>query len=206
MGGFTVKAFHGKEETKAFYLDRVRAHAKADQLVKGTYWANGKGCAVGCTIHSGNHYDYETELGIPRSIARLEDGIFEGLPNDLAMTWPDRFLSAIKVGADLSLVTPTLMLWILADPDCGVIRHAKNKKTKSAIQTVIELYERKLRGNEPTREEWHKARSAAAYAAADSAAYAAYAYADSAAYADYASADSASADPATDDGPRNRSE
>jgi len=50
-----MKAYHNKKETKKFYLDRVKAHFKADEIVKGKYWQNGKGCAVGCTIHA-NHF------------------------------------------------------------------------------------------------------------------------------------------------------
>ena len=79
-----MKAFHGDPKIKAKYLRRIRKHYKADQIVKGQYWENGKGCAVGCTIHSSNHRAYETELGIPRAIAKLEDGMFEELPDELA--------------------------------------------------------------------------------------------------------------------------
>ncbi len=42
-----MKAFKGKKEIKKKYLDRVIAHRKADEIVKGAYWENGKGCAVG---------------------------------------------------------------------------------------------------------------------------------------------------------------
>lgn len=80
-----MKAFHGDEKIKKKYVDRVKAHAKADEIVKGQYWKNGKGCAVGCTIHSADHAAYQTELGIPQWMARLEDRIFEGLPNARAM-------------------------------------------------------------------------------------------------------------------------
>jgi hypothetical protein len=61
-----MKAFHNDNEIKQKYLKRVIAHQKADELIKGKYWEKGKGCAVGCTIHSGDHAKYETELGIPR--------------------------------------------------------------------------------------------------------------------------------------------
>ena len=66
-------AFHGKQSVKDFYIERVRAHAAADEIIHGKYWENGKGCAVGCTIHSRTHARYETELGIPLALARLED-------------------------------------------------------------------------------------------------------------------------------------
>lgn len=90
-----MKAFHNDPAIKGKYLARVRMHREADQLVKGQYWENGKGCAVGCTVHSSSHADYETELGIPRKLARIEDGIFEGLPNGQALSWPERFLDLL---------------------------------------------------------------------------------------------------------------
>ncbi len=176
-----MNAFHGDEKIKQKYIDRVREHRIADQLIKGTYWEDGKGCAVGCTVHSDNHSAYEYELGIPRLIARLEDGIFENLPNDLAMLWPEQFLDAINVGADLSMVFPKFMHFILADEKYGVLQYANTQFTKNAILKVIELYEKKINGADITREEW-----AAAYATATAAADAdADAYATAAAY-DYA--------------------
>jgi hypothetical protein len=33
-------AFHGKQETKAKFLERVRAHREADELIKGNYILN----------------------------------------------------------------------------------------------------------------------------------------------------------------------
>lgn len=52
-------SFHGKQEIKDQYIERIKAHAIADEIVKGQYWEDGKGCAVGCTIHGSNHLDYE---------------------------------------------------------------------------------------------------------------------------------------------------
>src|SRR5258707_9315460 len=110
-------SFHGKPEIKEFYLARVRAHRAADEIIHGTYWEKGKGCAVGCTIHSGTHSAYEIELGIPRELAHMEDGIFESLSNGRSSAWPEDFLSATPVGIDLSLVWPRFTLWTLIDPE-----------------------------------------------------------------------------------------
>lgn len=49
-----MKAFHGKKSIKAKYLSRVRAHAKADEIIKGTYWQEGKGCACGRGLVEGS--------------------------------------------------------------------------------------------------------------------------------------------------------
>src|SRR5882724_7971251 len=96
-----IHAFHGDPAIKAEYLARVLEHEKADEIVHGKYWEGGKGCAVGCTLHSADHMDYESKLGIPVALARLEDTLFEGQPNGQAKSFPARFLSAIKRGADV---------------------------------------------------------------------------------------------------------
>jgi len=151
-------AFHNKQEIKDEYLARVRAHAAADEIIKGQYWQGGRGCAVGCTIHSAVHKDYEDLLGIPVRLAYLEDRLFENLPLEKAKLWPELFLSSIEVGADLSLVFSKFIVRVLGDSERGCIIHAKTPGAKAAIETVISLYERKITGNAASSEEWELAR------------------------------------------------
>jgi len=195
-----MQAYLNDEKVKGKYLARVQAHAAADKIVKGQYWSNGKGCAVGCTIEGSDHGKYETELGIPRAIARLEDRIFEGLPNAEAMTFPSRFLEAVNVGADLSMVVPKFFVWLLGDEKDGVINFVgEYKKCEKAIRQVHALYVETVGGKIVEKQTWkdaYAAYDAAAYAAAAdaaaaaaAAAYAAYA----AAYADAAAAYAADA-------------
>jgi hypothetical protein len=192
-----LKAFHGSPEIKAKYLARVRQHREADELIKGQYWQHGKGCAVGCTLeeryNEDKHMAYETDLGIPVALARLEDSIFEGLQDSEAQLWPERFLSAIQPGADLSGVADKFLLALLADEQHGVWRHADDLG-KQVIEAVAVLLRRKIAGATVTAAEWNAAARAADHAA-NSVAYAASyavraarasyaaAYADSAAYA-----------------------
>jgi hypothetical protein len=198
-------AFHGDPKIKRKYLSRIRAHRKADDIISGQYWEmhgeRMKGCAVGCTLHSSNHAAYETELGIPRVLARLEDRLFEGLwstgNRDAAKAWPQQFLSAAKPGADLSMVWPRFAHWLLVDETHGVLRHAKREKSKESIRRVAALYARWIVGDKPTHNEWAAAAYAAAAAAAYAAAYAAAADAAAAAYAAAAAAADA-ADAAAD--------
>jgi hypothetical protein len=188
-----LRAFHGKATIKATYLARVRKHQRLDELIHGTYWANGKGCAVGCTIHSANHAAYETELGIPRILARLEDRIFEGMANGKASRWPSGFLNAIRVGADLSLVWPRFAVWLLVDKRTGVIRHAKTDAQRAAIQRVADLYGKVVKGEPVADSDWRAAAADAAYDAASAAYDAASAAAAADAAADAASAAAAAA-------------
>jgi hypothetical protein len=206
-------SFHNDPAIKEKYLTRVRLHAAADEIIKGVYWQNGKGCAVGCSVHSADHSAYETGLGIPQILARLEDRIFEGLPNELAKTFPEQFLDAIPVGKDLSKIWPQFAIFLLTDPTQCASRHPR-------CDIVANKYREELNGQ---KVDWKSAADAAyaaaadaayaadaadaayaadaaAYAAADAAAaYAAYAaYADAAAYAAYAAYADAAAYAAAD--------
>ena len=183
-----MKAYTDTLQTKTEALASMKKHREADKLVKGKYWESGKGCAVGCQYHAfkndndtSYHSPSERVHGIPRALAYLEDRIFEGLPNAQAQKWPERFLKAIPVGADLSNVINELMYWLMTDKD-GIQKHARPDRLK-AIKQVAGLYKKRLAGKEPSVKEWEKARQDAADAAY--AAYAAYAAADAdaAAYA-----------------------
>lgn len=93
-------AYHGKQEIKQKYLDRVAEHRRLDHLVQDAGWEkNGtiKGCAVGCTLEKYSHVSYEDELGIPQMLAHLEDCIFEGLPVKKAMESPVQLARNLKL-------------------------------------------------------------------------------------------------------------
>jgi hypothetical protein len=136
----TMLAFVNTTVTKPAILKQLEAHAEADQFVKGTYWDHGKGCAVGCTIHSGNHVEYEKRFGIPQMLAHLEDCIFEGLPNGCAKKWPVQFMSAVQPGADLSRVGWQFLHWLLTDDQVNPgINHPLVSDAIKKCATVLEL-------------------------------------------------------------------
>ena len=128
-------AYHNDNKIKMKYIKRVKAHRLADELIKGKGWTGQKGCAVGCTLNKYEHSAYETEIGIPRAVARLEDVIFEGLPNKEAMEWPELFLKSVNVGSDLSMIWPKFTLWVLE----WVIQYARPNGIL-AINKVIDLF------------------------------------------------------------------
>ena len=140
-----LKAFHGDPAVKSKYLDRVKAHAQADEIVKGRYWENGKGCAVGCTIHCATHSAYETELGLPQWLAQLEDVLFENLPNGEAKTFPAEFLSAIPIGVNLESVKWKFCAFLLRENIERVLALTLDYKLKdevaASIRGVLALHE-----------------------------------------------------------------
>ncbi len=157
-----MKAFHNDKKIKSNLLRQLLAHYKADEIIKGRYWENGKGCAVGCTIHGSDHQRYETELGIPKVLAGLEDKIFEGLPNREAKKFPLQFIKAIKVGVDLSNVYKDFLVYILVDENDGVVKYAKSEQSELAINQVAEIFSQSI----TDIKEVIKRRAAVAHAAA----------------------------------------
>ena len=184
----SLKAFNSDKKLKADMVAEVLNHQKQDRIIKGQYGIAGfdfKGCAVGCSIHSynlrygknietNNHSAYQTELGIPESLARLEDYLFETMPNDKAMKWPVEFMKAIKPGANLSMVAPKFIAGTLRD----VVKNKDVKGDKAVVKAVLDtakLWERVIAGKEVKQAAWSAAWSAAE-SAARSAAWSAAAY------------------------------
>jgi hypothetical protein len=179
--------YHGSIELKNQVLAEMKAHRESDRLIKGKYWEDGKGCAVGCLLKSGNHIEYEEKFGIPVHLAYLEDGLFEGLTKEKAMLWPERFLDAFEPGKDYSKTWYKFAVWLLFDPQDGIIKHATQEETE-VIRSVAKLYQLAAAGIAVTQKDWEKVADAAYAAAnvsvANVSAYAANAYA--AAYVAYA--------------------
>lgn len=153
-----VRAYHNDPQIKADILAQLAAHREADQLVKGQYWRDGKGCAVGCTIHSNNHAEYETQFGIPQMLARLEDCIFDGLPNEQAMVWPERFMGAIVPGSDLSRVGWQFLHWLLTESGIGAFAHPLvSDVVKQCADVLVPLKEGRPADESAANEAWNAA-------------------------------------------------
>ena len=95
-----ILSWHGSDDIKAQALAQITGHEKADEIVKGKYWEHGKGCAVGCLVHTDDnpHERIEELYGIPEWCALLIDTIFEGLPNAAAKVFPRQVVEAVPVG------------------------------------------------------------------------------------------------------------
>ena len=156
-------AFHGDPATKEKYIARVREHRKADRLFQGATWKDGKGCAVGCTLETYEHSRYPIELGVPEELAHLQDSIFEGLTPGDEQEFPEQFLEAIPVGADLSLVWNRFAVWLLVDAKHGVLTRVDDEVSRSAIQGVASLYLEVIEGRQVSHDAWEAAKSAACF-------------------------------------------
>ena len=181
--------------TKTAFVDLMEGHREADRIVQGTYWENGRGCAVGCGLHSvraltglalshSDHAALAAQVGVPEVLERLQDRIFEGLPRELAREWPLRFAGAIPDGADLAAVWPKFAVALLRNlpPTPGY------PDVTAAVARVATGWETGWADDDP-RAAWSAAWSAAS--AAWSAARSAASAAESAAWSAASAAESA---------------
>jgi len=168
-------SFHNSQEIKDKYVNRLKHHQEQDNIIQGTGWENGKGCAVGCTLENYDHNQYPIEIGIPIWLSKVEDKIFEGLCNEDAKEFPIEFLQSIPIGVDLDKVKIPFLI-IIVESVINTFDHKKFTNVLKSIEKVLKI----LKNNNSC---FSDADAAYAAAAAADAAYAAYAAA--AAYAAY---------------------
>jgi len=183
-----MEAFLNDKKIQRKFIRRLEEHSKLDEIIKGQYWEDGKGCAVGCTIHSDTHNCYEIELGIPEWVARLEDSLFEGMPNEQAKEFPLKLLKAVPLGfSNWQHIYHQLCIFMLED----ICKNTDNKLVQKAVCDIITLHKTESKDVSA----WSAAESAA-WSAAESAAWsaaesAAWSAAESAARSAARSAESA---------------
>ena len=170
-------AFHNDPALAEMVRSQVHAHAKADEIVQGKYWENGKGCFIGCIAHSDSVSTVEDLTGFPDMLTRIAEGIFEGLPNEKAKEFPVAILNAVRPGADLSLVSWKFLHWLIDD----ILKEHGNDAVRAACSPALQIVSDKSKGIEVTA---YTARAAADAADATYASHAFYAYARHAPYAD----------------------
>lgn len=155
-----MSAWHNSFRLKAETIEQLRALRSEGRVIQGYYWEEGRGCAIGCILESlrratgrplpAGHADYRAAarwIGIPQVILSIVDDIHDGLPAEDAQRWPEQFLTAIPVGADLSTVWPRFAAW-------QVIDLVPLTATPSLIRQIAEQYDRQADGHFVSRREW----------------------------------------------------
>lgn len=133
-------SFFNDQSIKDRHIARVNAHISAGELIHGVYWENGRGGAVGCTVHSGDFLDYERELGLPAWLARLEERLFDKLLPPADKHFVSSFLPSIPVGVDVEPVRWRYSAILLKDCISRVLRldipEGLKARVVSAMQEV----------------------------------------------------------------------
>ena len=175
----------------------VTQHRKDDMVLQGTYGTqNGhwKGCAVACSLRSldilngkepkteyTSHSRFEKDGLWPEWLAHLEDRIFEGLPQEEALLWPEKVAKAVPVGVDLTRVKWQFSAFLLKENIERVlsldISDTLKEQVVSAIRQVLAVHTSAIRTGE-----WDESAASAAWSAASAAWSAAWSAARSAAW------------------------
>jgi hypothetical protein len=191
-----MKAYEGIITKKEFVAELVK-HQEADDFIRGTYWKNGKGCAVGCSIESvsrlknlelkkfSDHEKYPELLGIPEWLAHLEDSLFEKMPLERSKSWPVEFAEAIHTGADLEKIRVPFIVMLLRHSLVSLSKVQFDASRYPGVNQVIMGSHHAVQQMIEAQESGDQEKILAAHLAADSAACSADSAhsADSAAYA-----------------------
>lgn len=121
-----ITAFYGEPLLKSAVLERLREHRRLDQLIQGTYFANGRGCQLGCLTHMTGKGSadmaeaIERMFGIPQPVGYWLEGMFEGLNRYLCGWWATKSVESMPVGANLGGAIQELISWSLAKGSLGI--------------------------------------------------------------------------------------
>jgi hypothetical protein len=170
------------QKTKDKYVARALSHQKADEIIKGRYWRDGKGCCIGCLAHTDidAHESLEKQTYTPEWLHRVADQIHEELPDDLMRKRPVRYMSAMPVGLSFDefekQIKAPFMIFVLQNT-LDNFNHDEYPDVKSTIDDSIALWKRDDIGSD----EWSAATYASTYASTYAARSAAWSVVESAA-------------------------
>jgi hypothetical protein len=189
--------------TKEQFVNETKKHREMDNFMRGTYGRErGKACAVGCAIKSINllkdldlntddHSIYETHLGVPEWLARLEDTLFENISENKHKDWPVKFAEAINEGSDLNEIKVAFIVYLM-EQNLISIRSCKYDETANPdVKKAIDQTEAAILQMINAQESGDRDKITAAESAAESAARSAESAAWSAAWSAARSAESA---------------
>jgi hypothetical protein len=155
--------------TQETFLEMAIRHRADDMLVARRFEViDGKACSIGCFCH-----DYGLEPSdfsglaeitkYPEEAHHLQEAIFEGLPKSERANWHVAFAEKAATVTDWQMVIDKTVLASLR------IAEPHDTSESKVVATVIDLYERRLTGDNPSDAEWASAESAS-WASAGSAA------------------------------------
>jgi len=194
-----MKAFTNTIITKEELVSELKKHQLADNFIKGDYFEDGKGCAVGCSLESvsrlngldleyfDDHSQYEEYFGLPEFFAQLTDKLFEGMSLEKSKSFPKDVIEAVKIGSDVSKIETKFKIAVLnrnlitlakLDNDHGVIEITKNVIAALKSGDKDELAAARSAASSIAYSAWSAASLAAA--SVDSAAWSAWSAASSA--------------------------
>ncbi|MFM0154111.1 MULTISPECIES: thioredoxin family protein [Paraburkholderia] len=162
-------AYGGDVARKSRCIERVRQAIEYERLWKAAKDESRQNISV----HSDNVPSFFASgrngandldaINVPVGMSALQDYFYEQLPSDgtdtrFALDW----LDAIPVGGGLSGVPGDYLVWMLSDPDHGILRRVPPESELAGLWTQLsEMHQRELTGTLVTAEQWSAKRELA---------------------------------------------
>jgi thioredoxin 1 len=164
-----ASAYGGDPARKSRCVERVRQAIEDDRLWKVAKDESRQDISVHndnvpSFFASGRNGSNDLDaIDVPVAMSALQDYFYEQLPSDgtdtrFALDW----LKAIPVGGDLSGVPGDYLIWMLSDPEHGILRRVPPESELAGLWTQLnDLHQRELTGTPATPEEWSTKRECA---------------------------------------------
>jgi hypothetical protein len=158
-----MQSFHNDPAVKVEIVHRLRAHAAAGEVRNApTHWKDGAGSPAACMVDDPSLSVWQQRLGIPKALGSLVDTIAASLGTaERAARFAQDWLEAVPIGRDLHGVAHAVLVWLLTDPEHGVIRRATGDVERQMIDRVAALHQRCRSGDKPEVAAWRNVRAAA---------------------------------------------
>ena len=143
-------SYHGRLDLKTYWLERALADSSlgADRDPAAALEAAARPDRV-----------IDQVFGGYAAMGAIEGELFVHMPDADCASWPYRLFDAIPVGVCLAPAIDRFFRDLLRDPDTGLA--ALSPSAAAPAQAMAALYDRRLAGQEPAREDWVNARKQA---------------------------------------------
>ena len=148
-----LRAFHGDRARQKKLIGRVRLHQEQDEIAQRMTGPK-KGCTIWCSLDKYDCGLLADEMQIPMTLVYANENVFEGSTLAYAKKWPLRFVSAPKLGADLSLVPHRLCVWLMSDPESPYLELIKKPATLKLMKKGAELVQAYIDGETREPNQW----------------------------------------------------
>lgn len=109
-----LKAVHRYLEVQLLTQAKMRQQIQNRRCERSEY-DDGDDELIPCPVHNVDPLFYESRFEIPTMLMQAQDCVSRGLPEGKKSQWPERFVSSIRVGSDLSRVGWQFLRRLLTD-------------------------------------------------------------------------------------------
>ena len=129
--------FNGDAALHSEWVASMEAHAAADRLVQKLTGEDGRGCFIYCAAGAYDTAQLQAKTGIAPRMAKLLEGLFEGLEQTAARQFAMDVTHAIPCGVVLDDAIPPFLHWLMSEL---ASKTEEGSDVRKAVEQVRDLY------------------------------------------------------------------